>query len=228
DKKTEETTKLEDRIMTTRHHTDITTTQSTVGITHGYAHSELDQVNAASGTHEHVDHVSRIYMKKLFTWSMSDATGYYHAYPLPDLILTEAREYHNLLKSYALYRNGWEVHVSVVSTMYHSGCLIVAMVPEFVKENTNGSTYNPTFAQLTLYPHQLINLRTNTTASIRVPYVGATDMDDHRLHSVWSLVVGVVVPMTISNGGSDLTSLDVRASFTPLNVKVAGPMPNKQ
>nr|UVN12879.1 MAG: polyprotein [Bovine rhinitis B virus] len=228
DKKTEETTKLEDRIMSTRHRTDITTTQSSVGVTHGYAYTERDSVVAASGTHEHVSHVSRIYMKKLFKWSTSDPVARYYSYALPDQILSEAKDYKNLLSAYALYRNGWEIHVSVVSTFYHSGCLVVALVPEFTSGSTSGNTYDPNFAQLTLYPHQLINLRTNTTASIRVPYVGATDMDDFRLHSTWTLVVGVVVPLKIHNGNSDLTAIDVRASITPTNVKVAGPLPNKQ
>nr|QPB41068.1 polyprotein [Bovine rhinitis B virus] len=223
DKKTEETTNLEDRIVSTRHGTDITTTQSSVGVTYGYAIREKDDIVAASGTHTKAGHVTRIYSKTLGQWSLTDNVGHRWTMNLPSDILAEARDYADLLKNYALYRNGWEVHVSVTATIYNSGCLVVAMVPEY---NFSPNGFNAEFAQITLYPHQLLNLRTNATASIRVPYVGATDMDDHRLHKPWTLVVGVVAPL--QDGGSDLTVVDIRVSVTPLSVHVAGPMPNKQ
>lgn len=228
DKKTEETTKLEDRIVTTRVGTDNHTTQSSVGIMHGYSFvQDQDEIHAASGTHSDASHSQKYYTTKLFDWSASDGVGLTYKLPLPRGMFGKLGVYERVIKEYALARNGWEIHVQVTGSLYHSGCLIVAMVPEeSATIISKDGAFNAEFAQLPVFPHQYINLRTNTTASLRVPYVGAADMDDYRKHNPWTLVVGIVSPL--KTGNHDLNSIQVRLTIAPLSVKVAGPLPQTQ
>ncbi len=218
DKKTEETTLLEDRILTTRNGHTTSTTQSSVGVTYGYAVAE-DAVSGpnTSGLETRVHQAERFFKKHLFDWTPNLAFGHCHYLELP----TEHKGvYGSLMDSYATMRNGWDIEVTAVGNQFNGGCLLVALVPE-LKELDTRQKY-----QLTLFPHQFINPRTNMTAHINVPFVGVNRYDQYALHKPWTLVVMVVAPLTVKTGGSE--QIKVYMNAAPTHVHVAGELPSKE
>nr|AJF93405.1 polyprotein [Foot-and-mouth disease virus A] len=218
DKKTEETTLLEDRILTTRNGHTTSTTQSSVGVTYGYSTGE-DHVSGpnTSGLETRVVQAERFFKKHLFDWTTDKPFGHIEKLELP----TEHKGvYGQLVESFAYMRNGWDVEVSAVGNQFNGGCLLVAMVPEF-KEFTQREKY-----QLTLFPHQFISPRTNMTAHITVPYLGVNRYDQYKKHKPWTLVVMVVSPLTTSSIGA--SQIKVYANIAPTHVHVAGELPSKE
>nr|WES72243.1 polyprotein [Foot-and-mouth disease virus O] len=218
DKKTEETTLLEDRILTTRNGHTTSTTQSSVGITHGYATAE-DFVSGpnTSGLETRVIQAERFFKTHLFDWVTSDPFGRCYLLELPT---DHKGVYGSLTDSYAYMRNGWDVEVTAVGNQFNGGCLLVAMVPELC------SIERRELFQLTLFPHQFINPRTNMTAHIKVPFVGVNRYDQYKVHKPWTLVVMVVAPLTVNTEGAP--QIKVYANIAPTNVHVAGEFPSKE
>nr|AJD73194.1 polyprotein [Foot-and-mouth disease virus SAT 3] len=218
DKKTEETTLLEDRILTTRHGTTTSTTQSSVGVTYGYASADKFQPGPnTSGLDTRVEHAERFFKEKLFTWAANQEYAHVHCLELPT---DHKGVYGQLVDSYAYIRNGWDVQVTATSTQFNGGALLVAMVPELK------SLDKRCVSQLTLFPHQFINPRTNTTAHLVVPYIGVNRHDQLKQHKAWTLVVAVVAPLTTEKMGAD--NVEVYANIAPTNVHVSGEKPAKQ
>nr|CAB60266.1 polyprotein [Foot and mouth disease virus C] len=218
DKKTEETTLLEDRILTTRNGHTTSTTQSSVGVTFGYATAE-DSTSGpnTSGLETRVHQAERFFKMALFDWVPSQNFGHMHKVVLPH---EPKGVYGGLVKSYAYMRNGWDVEVTAVGNQFNGGCLLVALVPEM------GDISDREKYQLTLYPHQFINPRTNMTAHITVPYVGVNRYDQYKQHRPWTLVVMVVAPLTTNTVGAQ--QIKVYANIAPTNVHVAGELPSKE
>ncbi len=218
DKKTEETTLLEDRILTTRNGHTTSTTQSSVGVTYGYATAE-DFVSGpnTSGLETRVVQAERFFKTHLFDWGTNDSFGRCYLLELPT---DHKGVYGSLTDSYAYMRNGWDVEVTAVGNQFNGGCLVVAMVPELCPI-TKRELY-----QLTLFPHQFINPRTNMTAHITVPYLGVNRYDQYKVHKPWTLVVMVVAPLTVNNEGAP--QIKVYANIAPTNVHVAGELPSKE
>nr|ABI93993.1 polyprotein [Foot-and-mouth disease virus Asia 1] len=218
DKKTEETTLLEDRILTTRNGHTTSTTQSSVGVTYGYAVAE-DAVSGpnTSGLETRVHQAERFFKKHLFDWTPNLAFGHCHYLELPS---EHKGVYGSLMDSYATMRNGWDIEVTAVGNQFNGGCLLVALVPE-LKELDTRQKY-----QLTLFPHQFINPRTNMTAHINVPFVVVNRYDQYALHKPWTLVVMVVAPLTVKTGGSE--QIKVYMNAAPTHVHVAGELPSKE
>nr|QFE96878.1 polyprotein [Foot-and-mouth disease virus O]UPG19750.1 polyprotein [Foot-and-mouth disease virus O] len=218
DKKTEEATLLEDRILTTRNGHTTSTTQSSVGVTYGYATAE-DFVSGpnTSGLETRVVQAERFFKTHLFDWGTNDSFGRCHLLELPT---DHKGVYGSLTDSYAYMRNGWDVEVTAVGNQFNGGCLLVAMVPELCSI-TKRELY-----QLTLFPHQFINPRTNMTAHITVPYLGVNRYDQYKVHKPWTLVVMVVAPLTVKNEGAP--QIKVYANIAPTNVHVAGELPSKE
>nr|AYA84104.1 polyprotein [Foot-and-mouth disease virus O] len=218
DKKTEETTLLEDRILTTRNGHTTSTTQSSVGVTYGYATAE-DFVSGpnTSGLETRVVQAERFFKTHLFDWVTADSFGRCHLLELPT---DHKGVYGGLTDSYAYMRNGWDVEVTAVGNQFNGGCLLVAMVPELCSMNKRE------LYQLTLFPHQFINPRTNMTAHITVPFVGVNRYDQYKVHKPWTLVVMVVAPLTVNTEGAP--QIKVYANIAPTNVHVAGEFPSKE
>nr|7D3R_2 Chain 2, A/WH/CHA/09 VP2 [Foot-and-mouth disease virus]7FEI_2 Chain 2, Capsid protein VP0 [Foot-and-mouth disease virus A]8GRR_2 Chain 2, A/WH/CHA/09 VP2 [Foot-and-mouth disease virus A]8GSP_2 Chain 2, A/WH/CHA/09 VP2 [Foot-and-mouth disease virus A] len=218
DKKTEETTLLEDRILTTRNGHTTSTTQSSVGVTYGYSTGE-DHVSGpnTSGLETRVVQAERFFKKHLFDWTTDKPFGHIEKLELPT---DHKGVYGQLVDSFAYMRNGWDVEVSAVGNQFNGGCLLVAMVPEF-KEFTTREKY-----QLTLFPHQFISPRTNMTAHITVPYLGVNRYDQYNKHKPWTLVVMVVSPLTTSSIGA--SQIKVYTNIAPTHVHVAGELPSKE
>nr|2WZR_2 Chain 2, Polyprotein [Foot-and-mouth disease virus SAT 1] len=219
DKKTEETTLLEDRIVTTSHGTTTSTTQSSVGVTYGYALTDkfLPGPNT-NGLETRVEQAERFFKHKLFDWTLDQQFGTTYVLELP----TDHKGiYGQLVDSHAYIRNGWDVQVSATATQFNGGCLLVAMVPELCKLDDREKY------QLTLFPHQFLNPRTNTTAHIQVPYLGVDRHDQGTRHKAWTLVVMVLAPYT-NDQTIGSTKAEVYVNIAPTNVYVAGEKPVKQ
>nr|QWT77162.1 polyprotein [Foot-and-mouth disease virus SAT 2] len=219
DKKTEETTLLEDRIVTTRHGTTTSTTQSSVGITYGYADADSFRPGPnTSGLETRVQQAERFFKEKLFDWTSDKPFGTLHVLELPK---DHKGIYGSLTDAYTYMRNGWDVQVTATSTQFNGGSLLVAMVPELCSMRDREEF------QLSLYPHQFINPRTNTTAHIQVPYLGVNRHDQGKRHQAWSLVVMVLTPLT-TEAQMNSGTVEVYANIAPTNVFVAGEKPAKQ
>nr|WPV63285.1 MAG: polyprotein [Cardiovirus B] len=69
--------------------------------------------------------------------------------------------------------------------------------------------------QWTVYPHQILNLRTNTTVDLEVPYVNVAPTSSWTQHANWSLVVAVLTPLQYSTGAA--TDVQITVSLQPVN-----------
>nr|ADO20363.1 polyprotein [Saffold virus] len=68
--------------------------------------------------------------------------------------------------------------------------------------------------QWTVYPHQILNLRTNTTCDLEVPYVNICPTSSWTQHANWVLVVAVLSPLQYSSGSSP--NVDITVSVQPV------------
>ena len=81
-----------------------------------------------------------------------------------------------------------------------------------------------------IYPHQWINLRTNNSATIVLPYANAIPMDSPIRHSNWSLMVIPVVPLASATGttpfvGVTVTLAPMFSEFSGLRRAIAQGIP---
>lgn len=128
-----------------------------------------------------------------------------------------------------LMRSGFCVHVQVNASKFHQGMLLVAMVPEAqhptIGTNDNAALSDETLAeipvpQLTLFPHQLINLRTNNSATIIYPYTNCTPAENALTHNFVSLYIVPIVPLKFEKGAS--TTIPVTVSISPMFAEFSG------
>lgn len=224
DHKTEETTKLEDRIVVTRSGPTTKTTQSSVGVVMGYGGPSPQRTETlAAGLAVDVPSAQKFYDVGTWDWNTTHPAGRTMRYPLPASLRKGA--FANLSRTYVLMQNGWEVVVSAQGTLSHGGMLLVAMVPELNFKDTSDSQ-PADYRQYTVYPHQMINPRTNTTAHIKVPYVGAFSMEDVNKHNTYTLVLVVISPLTTD--GHTKTVVKVKVTVAPADVRVVGETPERQ
>nr|AGJ03164.2 polyprotein [Pigeon picornavirus B] len=126
--------------------------------------------------------------------------------PLPG-VLADKGVFGQNLQFHYLYRCGWMVHVQINATQFHAGAWLCAMVPECVVKGTNyDSTHffemneqagfvETQYHQLTLYPHQIINLRTTNAATVIVPYTNIAPASFYTCHNTWRLVIAPLVKL---------------------------------
>lgn len=128
-----------------------------------------------------------------------------------------------------LMRTGFCVHVQINASKFHQGMLLIAMVPE-AQHPTIGTTdvvdlSDETLAeipvpQMTLFPHQLINLRTNNSATIIYPYTNCTPAENALTHNFVSLYIVPIVPLKFEAGAS--TTIPVTVSISPMFASFSG------
>ncbi|NPZ89143.1 capsid protein, partial [Pseudomonas aeruginosa] len=137
---------------------------------------------------------------------------------------------------HSLGRTGYTIHVQCNATKFHSGCLLVVVIPEHQLASHEGGTVSvkykythpgdrgidldtvevaggPTsdaiynmdgtlLGNLLIFPHQFINLRTNNTATIVVPYINSVPIDSMTRHNNVSLMVVPIAPLNAPTGSS--------------------------
>nr|UJH94720.1 polyprotein [Rhinovirus A] len=74
---------------------------------------------------------------------------------------------------------------------------------------------------LPIYPHQYINLRTNNSATLILPYVNAVPMDSMLRHNNWSLVIIPICPLRVELSGTP--SVPITVSISPMFSEFSGP-----
>nr|ULF99585.1 MAG: polyprotein [Enterovirus sp.] len=158
---------------------------------------------------------------------------------LPDA-LTELGVFGQNCQYHYLSRCGWAIHVQCNATKFHQGCLLVVAIPD----HQLGTTYQPSFddvmpgktgreikfpytlddgtsiANCLIYPHQWINIRTNNSATLVLPYVNAIPMDSAIRHSNWSLLVIPVVPLEHATGTTPFVAVTV--TIAPMKSEFSG------
>ncbi|EIS2468455.1 hypothetical protein LZG30_004559, partial [Escherichia coli] len=182
--------------------------------------SDMDATSVDKPTHPETSS-DRFYTLNSVTWQ-GGSLGWWWKLPdcLRDMGVFGQNMYHH-----AMGRSGYIIHTQCNATKFHSGCLLVAVVPEHQlayiggtnaqvkykhthpgeqghrigsnsERNENQPDENPFFncngtllGNLTIFPHQLINLRTNNSSTIVVPYINCTPMDSMLRHNNVSLVI---------------------------------------
>nr|AIF74258.1 polyprotein [Bat picornavirus] len=140
-----------------------------------------------------------------------------------------------------LMRSGFCVHVQCNASKFHQGMLLVVAIPECQSSSGERSAqdYQLTdqdfrdypVAQLTLFPHQMINLRTNNSATLILPYMNASPSENALSHNYWSIWVLPIVPLSYSSGAT--TVVPITISIAPMNSMFSGlrnsvPIPRHQ
>ncbi|QEA08637.1 polyprotein [Cardiovirus B] len=69
--------------------------------------------------------------------------------------------------------------------------------------------------QWMVYPHQILNLRTNTSVDLEVPYTNIAPTSSWTQHANWTLVVAVLTPLQYAAGSA--TDVQITASIQPVN-----------
>nr|AUN27639.1 polyprotein [Coxsackievirus A16] len=188
--------------------------------------------------------VNRFFTLDTKSWA-KDSKGWY--WKFPD-VLTEVGVFGQNAQFHYLYRSGFCVHVQCNASKFHQGALLVAVLPEYVLGTIAGGTGNenshPPYAttqpgqvgavlthpyvldagiplsQLTVCPHQWINLRTNNCATIIVPYMNTVPFDSALNHCNFGLLVIPVVPLDFNAGAT--SEIPITVTIAPMCAEFAG------
>nr|WBV74369.1 polyprotein [Bat picornavirus BtSY1] len=170
----------------------------------------------------------RFYTFESIKWT-SDWQGFYYRFPacLSDLgVFGQNCQYH------FLFRGGYCVHVQVNASKFHQGLLLVAVVPEMQLNHTTNNPWEASTAltaadhatlgvsQLTLFPHQFINLRTNNSATIVMPYTNCSPAENPLTHSTSAIVIIPLSPLAYSPGAT--TYVPITTSVAPMASSFSG------
>ncbi|ABO69373.1 polyprotein [rhinovirus A64] len=72
---------------------------------------------------------------------------------------------------------------------------------------------------ITIFPHQFINLRSNNSATLILPYVNAVPMDSMLRHNNWSLVIIPICPLETESVD---TTVPITISISPMYAEFSG------
>nr|WES14246.1 polyprotein [rhinovirus C2]WES14247.1 polyprotein [rhinovirus C2] len=219
--------------------------------------SDLDATSVDKPTHPETSS-DRFYTLESVMWHGS-SRGWWWKIPdcLKDMGMFGQNMYHH-----SMGRSGMLIHVQCNATKFHSGCLLVVVVPEHqlayigaggvnVKyEHTHPgerghtlqasdvrSNHNPDedpfylcngtlLGNALIFPHQMINLRTNNSATIVVPYINCVPMDNMLRHNNVSLLIVPIVPLKANTGA--VNSLPITVTIAPDKSEFSGAMKSQQ
>nr|UMO75561.1 MAG: polyprotein [Raccoon dog picornavirus] len=178
--------------------------------------------------------VERFYTFDSVMWTKTSNEPWYWGLPaqLTDMgVFGQNCQYHYLMKS------GFCVHLQVNATKFHQGTLLVVAIPEMYipgwdptpgiwdhgtlsgdKRDAFAKRYP--YAQLPIFPHQLINLRTNNSATLILPYINACPAENAATHNYWTVVVVPIVPLDYAEGSS--SEIPITMSIAPMNSAFSG------
>nr|1RHI_2 Chain 2, HUMAN RHINOVIRUS 3 COAT PROTEIN [rhinovirus B3] len=194
--------------------------------------------------------VCRFYTLDSKTWK---ATSKGWCWKLPDA-LKDMGVFGQNMFYHSLGRTGYTIHVQCNATKFHSGCLLVVVIPEHQLASHEGGTVSvkykythpgdrgidldtvevaggPTsdaiynmdgtlLGNLLIFPHQFINMRTNNTATIVVPYINSVPIDSMTRHNNVSLMVVPIAPLNAPTGSSP--TLPVTVTIAPMCTEFTG------
>nr|UXB54273.1 polyprotein [Enterovirus J] len=175
---------------------------------------------------------NRFYTLQAKLWE-SSSKGWY--WKLPDC-LNDMGVFGQNCWYHFLYRGGWAIHVQCNASKFHQGTLLVVAIPEWTQgrgltssgtdtymeysqtmPGEAGGVFNtPEFldngtmiSQALLFPHQWINLRTNNSATLILPYVNNIPSDSPIKHNNWTLAVIPVCELKYSAGATTVVPITV-------------------
>ncbi|QCP69019.1 polyprotein [Enterovirus C96] len=76
------------------------------------------------------------------------------------------------------------------------------------------------FGNAFIYPHQIINLRTNNSATLVLPYVNSLSIDCMARHNNWGIVIIPVVPLDFADASS--TQIPITVTIAPMFTEFNG------
>ncbi|AWK02684.1 polyprotein [Rabovirus A] len=167
---------------------------------------------------------SRFYTLDSKEWTASGFSGV--AYRFPECIENMGMFGQNVHYHY-LYRCGYLVHVQVNASKFHAGTLLVVAIPECETAIT-GAVYdindqwlldNP-ISQLTVYPHQFINVRSNNSATLVLPYVSPNPMENAAAHNPWTVAIIPIVHLNYATGASP--AVPITLTVAPMECQFNG------
>nr|UYI58729.1 polyprotein [Rattus argentiventer mosavirus]UYI58730.1 polyprotein [Rattus argentiventer mosavirus]UYI58731.1 polyprotein [Rattus argentiventer mosavirus]UYI58732.1 polyprotein [Rattus argentiventer mosavirus] len=233
DPDTEESTNLPDRIEEEVEGNTKLTTQSSVGTIVGYR--QLRSRHPISSCADRPTLIGpsgqRNFVQYIGTWTTTQAATAHILIPLPHGIdemgvftATAARHY--------TFKCGYKVQVQMNTSQFHAGSLGVFAVPECWLGATN-TTFTRTNwrsadtsmlplvpEQLFVFPHQILNCRTNTTVDLILPYVNFLPTSAYGYHQAWTIIIMVLTPLQIPTGASP--TVDISMTVTPTDVVFNG------
>uniref|UniRef100_A0AAU7E355 Genome polyprotein n=1 Tax=Chaerephon bat picornavirus TaxID=3141862 RepID=A0AAU7E355_9VIRU len=172
--------------------------------------------------------VDRFYTFDSVDWNANQDTtgGWFYRFPgcLTDMgVFGQNCQYHFLM------RYGLCVHVQVNASKFHQGALLVVMVPEAQTDSlpdakkdigTISNFRRTPIPQLTIFPHQIINLRTNNSATIVFPYINSTPAENAFTHNQVTLMIIPLVKLRYQSGAT--TVVPITVSVAPMYTSFSG------
>ncbi|AEM05833.1 polyprotein [mosavirus A1] len=228
DPDTEESTELPDRITEdTAGNTNITT-QSSVGTLVAYhqLRSKHPVTSCADKPTIGGPAMERNFVQYIGTWETAQVEYQCRYLPLPHG-LEEMGVFETTAIRHYTMKCGWKIQVQLNTSHFHAGCLGVFAVPEaqWVGKFTMSTEWEglPTDMRpesFFLYPHQLINCRTNTSVDLILPYLNFVPTSAYGYHCPWTLVFMVLTPLQIPTGASPV--IDISCTVVPQWVQYNG------
>lgn len=228
DPDTEESTELPDRITESTEGNTNVTTQSSVGTLVAYhqLRSRDPVTSCADSPTIGGPAMERNFVQYIGTWEQTQVEYQYLALPLPSG-LEETGVFGTTAARHYTLKCGWKVQVQLNTSHFHAGCMGVFAIPEpsFLESFSKTTTWQD-FPQdvrpesLFLFPHQLINCRTNTSVDLILPYMNFVPTGAYGYHCQWALVFVVLTPLQIPTGASP--TVDISATITPKDVVYNG------
>nr|UVH30897.1 polyprotein [Bovine picornavirus] len=169
-------------------------------------------------------------VERFFTFDSIDWTTSYKGqlFHLPGCLKNMGVFGSNMTYHY-LMNSGFVAHVQLNATKFHQGAILVCAIPECQLEEEPDSdiqnipdTFHQTYpkAQCTIFPHQIINIRTNNAATIVMPYFNCVPSENGLTHNYWTLAIIPLVPLSYSSGAS--TVVPITVTIAPLNSYFSG------
>nr|QZX63194.1 polyprotein [Bopivirus sp.] len=230
DKQTEETTQLADRVVTLASGNTAQNTQASVGVAVAYGKPDVGPPSSCVDKPTMgVTAVERGFTSKLIKWTSEEKAYEFAAYPLPGRF--KKGVFSSMIDQHYLVKTGYRIQVQCNASIFHAGALCVALVPEFVREGfvrplQDSEDWESSLLlpfdpqQITVFPHQILNLRTNTAVDLVVPYVNVCPSSSAKIHSPWTLVLMVLSPLVYAEGSSP--TIEITATVVPQNFVATG------
>ncbi|UEC79187.1 polyprotein [Picornavirus HMU-1] len=218
-----------DRIVQLTSGNSTITTQEAAAAIVGYGvwpHHHAGYGEAIDALSEPGPAVDRFYTLQSVQWTTA-WKGYF--WKLPG-VLTDMGVFGQNCAYHFLMRSGYLCHIQCNTSKFHQGMALVVAVPEMVMYQRDdvpvkdeGELTLPEdlpLEQLTIFPHQLINLRTNNSATLILPYVNCNPAESAITHNNWTLCVIPVVELKFSSGAT--TYVPVTVSIAPMMSEFSG------
>uniref|UniRef100_A0AAU7E319 Polyprotein n=1 Tax=Aethomys rat picornavirus TaxID=3141854 RepID=A0AAU7E319_9VIRU len=227
-----------DRVMQLTAGNSTITTQEAVDAIVAYAHWPVP----SNGSGEAIDKLStpgpavdRFYTLDSVDWTTS-FPGYFWRLPgaLSDLgVFGQNCTYHYLMRA------GFCVHLQLNASKFHQGCVMLVAIPECEMTTTSGLQDTGELLaefyirypihQMTIFPHQFVNLRTNNSATLILPYVNSVPAENAITHNYWTVCVLPIAPLQYNTGASTVVPMTI--SIAPMHAEFSGlrqPVPVRQ